>query len=197
MRPANDLLHVMYCASSSLRACTLKLPSVVLRSAFSSLKVNASFTASALTMPRRTRSWISRSSSAARSARSPRGGGATASGFRTAPDLATVPPCDDPAEHDVQAAEAGRQAPVSPGRRSEQRRGADDHEAQPHHRHDPHRKRAAGHEPGAVQQEPRAGQRMRSEEHTSELQSRSDLVCRLLLEKKKTNKIYNLLLQSI
>jgi len=26
----------------------------------------------------------------------------------------------------------------------------------------------------------------RSEEHTSELQSRSDLVCRLLLEKKKT-----------
>src|SRR3989440_7119119 len=29
----------------------------------------------------------------------------------------------------------------------------------------------------------------RSEEHTSELQSRSDLVCRLLLEKKKINKI--------
>src|SRR2546428_8943869 len=30
-----------------------------------------------------------------------------------------------------------------------------------------------------------ARQRERSEEHTSELQSRSDLVCRLLLEKKK------------
>src|SRR6266576_4589018 len=29
--------------------------------------------------------------------------------------------------------------------------------------------------------------RSRSEEHTSELQSRRDLVCRLLLEKKKTN----------
>src|SRR5206468_12287559 len=29
---------------------------------------------------------------------------------------------------------------------------------------------------------------VRSEEHTSELQSRSDLVCRLLLEKKKQNK---------
>src|SRR2546421_1581642 len=28
---------------------------------------------------------------------------------------------------------------------------------------------------------------IRSEEHTSELQSRSDLVCRLLLEKKKIN----------
>src|SRR2546421_5189814 len=31
----------------------------------------------------------------------------------------------------------------------------------------------------------RSGSRARSEEHTSELQSRSDLVCRLLLEKKK------------
>src|SRR5207249_12330605 len=30
--------------------------------------------------------------------------------------------------------------------------------------------------------------RVRSEEHTSELQSRFDLVCRLLLEKKKNNK---------
>src|SRR5690349_25098479 len=30
--------------------------------------------------------------------------------------------------------------------------------------------------------------RRRSEEHTSELQSRRDLVCRLLLEKKKRNK---------
>src|SRR2546421_2198363 len=33
----------------------------------------------------------------------------------------------------------------------------------------------------------------RSEEHTSELQSRSDLVCRLLLEKKKTNESRSLL----
>src|SRR5216683_6499850 len=32
---------------------------------------------------------------------------------------------------------------------------------------------------------PRACSGLRSEEHTSELQSRSDLVCRLLLEKKK------------
>src|SRR2546425_7551911 len=31
----------------------------------------------------------------------------------------------------------------------------------------------------------------RSEEHTSELQSLAYLVCRLLLEKKKTKKIYN------
>src|SRR5216683_7735303 len=33
----------------------------------------------------------------------------------------------------------------------------------------------------------------RSEEHTSELQSRSDLVCRLLLEKKKKKKNNNLI----
>src|SRR2546430_6535914 len=32
-----------------------------------------------------------------------------------------------------------------------------------------------------------AGARWRSEEHTSELQSQSNLVCRLLLEKKKKN----------
>src|SRR5437868_12384356 len=32
----------------------------------------------------------------------------------------------------------------------------------------------------------------RSEEHTSELQSRFDLVCRLLLEKKKKTKIHNI-----
>src|SRR5690606_41624932 len=32
--------------------------------------------------------------------------------------------------------------------------------------------------------------RARSEEHTSELQSRENLVCRLLLEKKKNNNIY-------
>src|SRR3712207_7806295 len=40
---------------------------------------------------------------------------------------------------------------------------------------------------------PRSARRGRSEEHTSELQSRQYLVCRLLLEKKKKNKIYNIL----
>src|SRR2546429_2915489 len=38
-----------------------------------------------------------------------------------------------------------------------------------------------------------AGRRSRSEEHTSELQSRLHLVCRLLLEKKKKKKIQKLL----
>src|SRR5216683_3894271 len=38
---------------------------------------------------------------------------------------------------------------------------------------------------GCSGRRPRALDSTRSEEHTSELQSRSDLVCRLLLEKKK------------
>src|SRR5690606_39302552 len=36
-----------------------------------------------------------------------------------------------------------------------------------------------------------AGRAQRSEEHTSELQSRENLVCRLLLEKKKNNRTYS------
>src|SRR2546428_5228994 len=50
---------------------------------------------------------------------------------------------------------------------------------------------------GNVRERPRVRERrvgvVRSEEHTSELQSRSDLVCRLLLEKKKTRTSLNLL----
>src|SRR5690349_22420307 len=40
-------------------------------------------------------------------------------------------------------------------------------------------------------------ERQRSEEHTSELQSRRDLVCRLLLEKKNTNCINHNILSDI
>src|SRR2546429_5648792 len=43
---------------------------------------------------------------------------------------------------------------------------------------------------GALLRQPRL---VRSEEHTSELQSRLHLVCRLLLEKKKKNTVYRLL----
>src|SRR5436190_16040604 len=39
-----------------------------------------------------------------------------------------------------------------------------------------------------------AGNAARSEEHTSELQSHSDLVCRLLLEKKKKKKKNNIVI---
>src|SRR5204862_6118919 len=53
------------------------------------------------------------------------------------------------------------------------------------------RRRGGGRRRGHPQRKPRRkppakpSLRMRSEEHTSELQSRRDLVCRLLLEKKK------------
>src|SRR5260221_12265289 len=50
----------------------------------------------------------------------------------------------------------------------------------------PQRRRDRGlQRPRAALAQPR--QRQRSEEHTSELQSHSDLVCRLLLEKKNRN----------
>src|SRR2546428_5807013 len=52
-------------------------------------------------------------------------------------------------------------------------------------RNDPVRARASGHSTTAVARPPTRALTGRSEEHTSELQSRSDLVCRLLLEKKK------------
>ena len=41
----------------------------------------------------------------------------------------------------------------------------------------------------ALSRDVKRGSVRRSEEHTSELQSRQYLVCRLLLEKKKTNKL--------
>src|SRR5438270_2621923 len=47
--------------------------------------------------------------------------------------------------------------------------------------------RAAAEQPDAareLEQKPKAERDVRSEEHTSELQSQSNLVCRLLLEKK-------------
>src|SRR6059036_3053002 len=154
----------MYWASSSRRACTLKFPSVVLSRALSWLKLNESFTASALTMPRRTRSWISRSSSAARDPppppRSLLSSCSTASVFLAAPCLATVPPSNDHAEPDVQAAEPRGHEPVAPRRRPEQRRGTDQHEAESHHGDDPDRECAARHEPRAVQEQPGARQRV-------------------------------------
>src|SRR6266436_10191068 len=47
--------------------------------------------------------------------------------------------------------------------------------------------RAAGAADGAPVHQPGQRRPLRSEEHTSELQSRLHLVCRLLLEKKKKN----------
>src|SRR2546428_9087509 len=49
----------------------------------------------------------------------------------------------------------------------------------------PNNDRASGDRRGVTNHQDASLRRGRSEEHTSELQSRSDLVCRLLLEKKK------------
>src|SRR2546427_4125859 len=54
--------------------------------------------------------------------------------------------------------------------------------------HFPHRAHGERTLDGGAQMAP---QQLRSEEHTSELQSQSNLVCRLLLEKKKKNNTRN------
>src|SRR2546430_11464735 len=59
-------------------------------------------------------------------------------------------------------------------------------------RHSPARSGpAAAPPPGTGSTSAGSAGRARSEEHTSELQSQSNLVCRLLLEKKKKNNILN------
>src|SRR5215467_3532217 len=55
-RPSKNFTHETYSASSSLRAWTLRFPSVVLRTRLRSLKLSESLVASALTMPSRIRS---------------------------------------------------------------------------------------------------------------------------------------------
>src|SRR5690349_23116668 len=53
----------------------------------------------------------------------------------------------------------------------------------------PRLRRGAGKELPPIHRDGAPAGRARSEEHTSELQSRRDLVCRLLLEKKKKNQM--------
>src|SRR3712207_7024671 len=72
------------------------------------------------------------------------------------------PAGDDGAEEEVETPEAERHPEVA-GRRQGEGEGAEEGEAEAHR-----------------------GDDARSEEHTSELQSRQYLVCRLLLEKKKS-----------
>src|SRR5262245_61936422 len=156
----------MYCASSSRRACTLRLPSLVLSNDLSSLNVSDSFTARALAMPRRTRSWITRSSEGVpstgyvtRISRPP-----PLTRLRPAPSgrdavfLATVAPRDQGAEDDVQGAESDRQVAVAPPGRAEQRGRAEQYERDSHGGHDAHRECAAGGDPGAVEEQPQRSQ---------------------------------------
>src|SRR5690606_40386379 len=86
--------------------------------------------------------------------------------------------------------------PISPlGHRGAPQRERGQH-GQHRHRREPPEIAAfepARHHPRIEERQPGADQPHRSEEHTSELQSRENLVCRLLLEKKKHSKpTYNL-----
>src|SRR5438445_6358902 len=86
-----------------------------------------------------------------------------------------------------QAADADRGGPRLLGRRV--RRALQDPQVLPRRggAGPPARRETARARAVVVHRDPRAFQRHRSEEHTSELQSRQYLVCRLLLEKKNKN----------
>src|ERR1044072_3983491 len=177
MRPSKYLLQVTYCASSSLRACTLRFPSVVLSSCLRSLKVSESLTARALTIASLTRSCMSLSRSAAAAGPSvgfepARLGSREVAGsvccccsdafvlllsFASAFCLATVVPRYVKSENYVQQAEARGHQRVAPPRGQEERARAQEHKAQAHHRPGPHGERAARHGARAVEQQPQAG----------------------------------------
>src|SRR5262245_37571092 len=155
----------MYPASSSFRACTLRLPSVVCSRPFSSLNVSDSFAARALTIPSRIRSWIRRSSAPGVASvafpRTPRNGSFSSSRFRAPPRgsgaaacLATVPPRDLDPEHDVNHPKPGYHQPLSGSRGREQRCRPEYHETESHHRNDPNGERSAGYHRGSVKKQP-------------------------------------------
>src|SRR5262249_36699675 len=139
-RSAKDLVQLRYLASSSLRACALKLPSLTSNSAFSSLKLSSSRTARALRMPRRTRSYTSRSNfvsslsprpvlSAVRLGRLC----AAADGVARALALSVMGvPSDEQSKQQVQATEARTEDDDLHAGRQEQRDDAKGHEAAAH-----------------------------------------------------------------
>src|SRR5256885_11442702 len=98
---------------------------------------------------------------------------------------------NDPATTEIYPLSLPDALPISVLRRCPPRCGAPRHH--PHHaraigrRADPHGRRAVSRR-GQLPRPARAQGRERSEEHTSELQSPCNLVCRLLLEKKKRKK---------
>src|SRR5476649_219582 len=160
MRPLKDLALAAYPASSSLRAWTLRLPSVVSSSFFSSLKVRESLTASALSIPRRRRSWTSRSSLGASPTTSSRKGRLSRS-RRAVFCLAAIFHRDHDAEDYVQAYKTGGQQHVIPAGQQQGDR-PDQHEAGAHQGHHPNRRVAARNNCGAIKQQPDAGQKARN-----------------------------------
>src|SRR2546428_1694235 len=80
--------------------------------------------------------------------------------FALAAALATVAPCDDQSEDDVQATEAGAQKNVAHTQRHERREEAEEDEAESHDGNDSNGERAAADERGPVQQEPQGRKRL-------------------------------------
>src|SRR5437667_684910 len=123
--------------------------------AFSSLKVSVGLTARALTIDNLVFSWISRSKSGM--------AGSTTAGLLLAARrsllavLATVSPCDDESENEVQRAESGAEHDVSPRQADRRRQAAEEHEADAHQRDNSDGERAAADERRAVEQQPKSG----------------------------------------
>src|SRR3954466_11495355 len=97
-------------------------------------------------MARRVFSWITRSKSGIWVS--------TTSCFFAAADLATVAPCDDVAEDDVQSAEGDAEVDVGCAERKERGETAEEHERDAHDRDDFDLKRSAADECRAVKKQP-------------------------------------------
>src|ERR1017187_8664843 len=124
MRPAKLLAQDTYPASSNFRACTLRLPSEVSSSFFSSMKVSDALTVSALRIPRRRRSWTRRSNLEASPTASSTGRVA-----RTPCMVLGLPAIfhrDHGSKNQMQSAEANRHQHIVPSR-EEERDGPGDH----------------------------------------------------------------------
>src|SRR5438132_309547 len=85
--------------------------------------------------------------------------GASASLRAVAVALATVPPGDHESEDDMQPAEAGAEEGIGERWRGEAGGDADEHEADPHHRHDRDGELAARNERRTVEKKPHRGKR--------------------------------------
>src|SRR5262249_31122663 len=77
--------------------------------------------------------------------------------FESALCLATMPPCDDNAEENMEHSESERHKRVSPRRRQEERGCARDHKADPHYGNYFNRKRPSRYAPCAVEKNPHSG----------------------------------------
>src|SRR5215208_7733466 len=156
----------MYPASSSLRAWTLRLPSVVFIRFLSALKVSDSFAARALMIPSRKRSWINRSRFGAalfcfETARGSESGSCLRKlSFFAVDCLATVFPHNNCTKQHMQPAKADCHKPVGKRRRTKERKRPKSHETQTHRGNCPDREHAARDHAGAVKQKPHTRNRV-------------------------------------